>query len=154
LYVPGVPPKLPDSSYRRSYVLWIEQAPPTLVIELVSDESRGEEHDTTPNEGKFWIYENRIKSDYYAIYDPDTAKLELFHLRAGKYRKVRRDAQGHYPIRPMKLKLGAHRGTFRQLTLDWLRFFDEKGAMLLPEAKKQAQRANRERRGRLKEKQR
>ena len=130
LYVPGVPPVLPDSSYRRSYVLWNEKVPPRLLIELVSDQSRGTEHDRTPEEGKFWIYENWIKAEYYAIYDPDEAKIELFRRVRGRFVQQKPTAEGMFAIPPMKLFLGTQYETHDSMTLNWLRWFDEKGEML------------------------
>src|SRR5258708_3316099 len=52
-YVPSVPPML-DGEIRRSYVLWVEHQHPEIVIEYVSG-TGAEEHDTTPQTGKFWI---------------------------------------------------------------------------------------------------
>jgi len=129
-YVPGVPGILPDSLYRRSYVLWQERVPPTLVVELVPESSNGAEHDRTPHEGKFWIYENAIQALYYAIYDPQTVKIELYHLVEGRYQLVEADDDGLYPILPMKVRLGTQYGLHDLMTGNWLRFFDENGEML------------------------
>ena len=41
---------------------------PVLMIEFVSGDGR-EERDTTPNSGKFWVYERGIRAAYYAIYE-------------------------------------------------------------------------------------
>jgi Uma2 family endonuclease len=143
-YVPGVPPILPDSPIRRSYVLWNEHVPPTLIIELVSDESRGTEHDATPEEGKFWVYENAIKATYYAIYDPDSVRIELYHLKRGKYKRVDPGKDDLFAIPPMKLKLGTHHDTHDFMTLDWLRFYNEDGEMFLLQADVEARKAEKE----------
>ena len=59
-YVPGVPPML-DGEYRRSYVMYYEMIRPLLLIEYVSGDG-SEERDTTPETGKFWVYERAIAS--------------------------------------------------------------------------------------------
>jgi Uma2 family endonuclease len=144
-YVPGVPPVLPDSAFRRSYVLWNDLVPPTLIIELVSDESRGTEHDKTPEEGKFWIYENAIKAPYYAIYDPDTTKIELYQLKRGKYHLLNAGEDGLYAIPQMHVRLGTHYDFHDGMTLNWLRFFDEEGTMFPLQAEAEALKTEKER---------
>jgi Uma2 family endonuclease len=144
-YVPGVPAVLPDSAFRRSYVLWNEHNAPTLIIEFVSDESRGTEHDATPEEGKFWIYENAIKAAYYAIYEPELAKIELYHLKRGKYQPVAPDEKGLFAIPPMQVFLGTHFDTYDFMSLNWLRFFDEQDDMFLLQADLEVQKAEKER---------
>lgn len=130
LYVPGVPQCLPDSLVRRSYVLWQEKIPPTLVVELVSEQSRGSEHDRTPQEGKFWIYENAIKAKYYVIYDVFSVTLEVYALKDGKYELVAPDEDGLFPLPLMKVRMGTLYGEFGGETTNWLRFFDEDGELL------------------------
>lgn len=66
-YVPNVPPML-AGEVRRSYVLWKEHVRPVIVVEYVSGNG-SEERDSTPNTGKFWIYEQAIRAGYYAIFD-------------------------------------------------------------------------------------
>src|SRR4051794_1673424 len=64
-YVPDVPPVL-EGEIRRSYVLWQEGVRPLVVIEYVSGDG-SEEHDATPQTGKFWVYEQAIAAPYYVI---------------------------------------------------------------------------------------
>jgi Uma2 family endonuclease len=156
-YVPGVPPILPDSPIRRSYVLWNEHVHPRLIIELVSDESRGTEHDQTPEEGKFWIYENWIQAEYYAIYEPDEARIELFHWVDGRYVQQKPTEDGLFAIPPMNLLLGTRYETHDFMSLNWLRWFDTNGEMLETNEERlveEHQLRNRERRRANREKQR
>ncbi len=126
--VAGVPPLL-DGRPRRSYVLWNEGEAPLLAIEFTSGDGR-EEHDKTPHEGKFWVYERGIRIPYYAIYDEERANVELFGLAEGRYRPVPPNARGHLPVPPLRLELGIWRGTYRSMELAWLRFRDDAGNLL------------------------
>jgi Uma2 family endonuclease len=53
-FIPDVPPLL-DGQVRRSYVMWQEAVTPVLLIEFVSGDG-SEERDTTPLNGKVWVY--------------------------------------------------------------------------------------------------
>lgn len=128
-YVPGVGQML-DGRYRRSYVMWKEVLKPRLVIEYVSGDG-SEEHDRTPNVGKFWVYEQAIRADYYAIYDVQIPSIELYHLEDGRYRPVSADANGRYPVPPMDVALGLREGHFHSVTAPWLRAWDSSTGKLL-----------------------
>jgi Uma2 family endonuclease len=129
-YVPNVPPTLPDSSYRRSYVMWQELVRPAVVIEFVSDITRGQEHDRTPERGKFWVYEQVIAVAYYIIYDPAEVKLEVYRMAGSEYELMQPDDSGSYYIQPLRLNIGLRFESYKGLTLNWLRWFDTKGEML------------------------
>jgi Uma2 family endonuclease len=145
-YVPNRPPLL-DGQYRRSYVLWQEHIAPTLIIEIASGDG-SEERDKTPEEGKFWVYEKAVRAPFYAIFVPEPVGLEVYELVGGRYRHRKPNKRGHYAVEPMNLALGLWHGTFMNLTLDWLRFYDLHG-LLLPAASESAeqerQRAEQER---------
>ncbi|MFB2838869.1 Uma2 family endonuclease [Floridanema evergladense] len=137
-YVPGVPPRL-EGQIRRSYVFWREYTPPMIAIELASGNGE-EERDATPlsrtgegtRPGKFWVYQQIIRIPYYAIYEVNNGKLEVYHLTDFTYRKIPPNERGHYPILPMGVELGLWQGTFlnnpEQL---WLRWWDLDGNLLL-----------------------
>jgi Uma2 family endonuclease len=129
MIVEGVPPVLPDYPYRRSYVKWQELVSPTLLTELVSSDG-SEEHDRTPGTGKFWIYERVVCTAFYCIYDPITEILEVFELSGGRFRPVRPNERGHFPIPPLEVEIGLQRATFAGLTFAWVRFFDNEGRLL------------------------
>jgi Uma2 family endonuclease len=156
MIVEGVPPVLPDSLYRRSYVLWQERVPPTFLIELVSGDGR-EERDRTPQTGKFWIYENAIQARYYAIYDPENETIELYELTGGRYQTVPVNERGRYPVAGLRLELGTMRYAFAGVEVAWLRFFDADGNLLLTgeeRAEHETRRAEQETRRAEQEKQR
>jgi len=139
-YIPGVPPRL-DGKVRRSYVFWREYRPPLIAIDLVSDNG-DEERDATslyavglPKDakpGKFWIYQRVIRIPYYAIYEINNQKLEVYHLTDFSYHQIQPNERGHYPISPLEVELGLWQGSYlnnpEQL---WLRWWDSTGNLLL-----------------------
>jgi Uma2 family endonuclease len=142
-YVPNVPP-IVDGLVRRSYVMWQEElVSPHIAIEYVSGDG-SEEHDRTPETGKFWIYEQRIRARHYAIYDVKRAQLEVYRLlfRPFRYELMAANDRGHYPIDGMNVELGIWQGTFQGHAYPWLRWWDSEGR-LLPT---QEERAEQERR--------
>ncbi len=127
-YVADVDPLL-NGEYRRSYVLWNEPQPPTLVVEFASGDG-ADEHDATPPRGKFWVYERMIHAPYYAIFNVDSETLEVFELVTGRYRPVAANEQGRFPIPPLGVELGVWRGTYESYTLPWLRAYRPDGSLL------------------------
>ncbi len=145
-YVPNVPPML-DDQFRRSYVLWQEHVPPLIALEFVSGDG-SEERDRTPQRGKFWVYEQGIKIPYYAIYESNPARIEMYHLVKGKYELMKPNARGHYQIPEMGVELGISPGQYGNMTGSWMRWWDLQGNLLLTgkESEKLAnQRAEQER---------
>lgn len=137
-YVPDVAPRL-AGKIRRSYVLWREYIPPLIAIELASGNGE-EERDNTPlaglqagqKPGKFWVYERVIRIPYYAIYEVNNDKLEVYHLVDFSYQKMQPNEREHYPIPPLGVELGLWHGSYlnnpEQL---WLRWWDQEGNLLL-----------------------
>lgn len=138
-YVPGVSPML-DGEIRRSYVLWKECVRPLIVIEYVSGDG-SEEHDTTPQTGKFWVYEQAVGAAFYVIFDPQQSALEVYQLVNGRYQRMKASEQGRYFIAPMKVDLGVWEGTFRDLTGAWLRAWEPGTDKMLPLLQERAETA-------------
>ncbi|NJL02717.1 MAG: Uma2 family endonuclease [Spirulinaceae cyanobacterium RM2_2_10] len=128
-YVANVPPAL-DGQMRRSYVLWQEIIPPHIVIEFVSG-TGAEERDRTPWTGKFWVYETAIRPAYYAIYEVQKAQVEVYELVKGHYHLMSANERGHFPIEGMEVELGIWSGTYQNVALPWLRWWDRQGNLLL-----------------------
>ncbi|HEX8199263.1 MAG TPA: Uma2 family endonuclease, partial [Isosphaeraceae bacterium] len=128
-YVPGVPPLL-EGRPRKSYVLWQEFLPPLILLEFVSGDGT-EERDRTPQEGKFWVYENVIRPAYYGIYEVDPGRVEMYEHVAGKFQPQPANERGHYPIPQLGVELGIWQGSFQNMQLPWLRWWDEQGNLLL-----------------------
>jgi Uma2 family endonuclease len=128
-FVPEVP-RLLDGQMRRSYVLWREGGIPLLILEYVSGDG-AEERDRTPQEGKFWVYENRVRSSYYGIWEPNAVTLELYALHAGQYARLEPNESGRFSIARLDVELGVWRGTFGGYEAPWLRWWNPKGELLL-----------------------
>lgn len=143
-YVPGVPPTL-NGEIRRSYVLWQEIIPPLIAIEFVSRNGT-DERDTTPWQGKFWVYETVIRPAYYAIYEVKLAQVEVYQLLGNHYQLLAPNDQGHYFIASLDVALGIWQGTYQNMELPWLRWWDSQGNLLLTgeeRAQREYQRAQR-----------
>lgn len=128
--VPDVPPTL-DGEYRRSYVLWEEGMKPLLLAEFVSGDG-SEEHDKTPETGKFWVYERGINATHYAILDSARGALEVYKLIGDRYQLMEPNAAGRYPIDRLRIELGLWRGCYQLIETHWLRFWNTATGLLLP----------------------
>jgi Uma2 family endonuclease len=124
-------PSMLDGQMRRSYVLWREGVRPLLLIEYVSGDG-SEEHDTTPETGKFWVYEQAICAAYYVIFDVAKESIEVYRLDGGKYQLTSANAAGRFPIPPLGIELGLWRGTYQGLTAPWVRPWDAATGKMLP----------------------
>jgi Uma2 family endonuclease len=129
-YVPNVPPGLLKGKVRRSYVMWQEKVSPFIAIEFVSGDG-SEERDRTPETGKFWIYEQGIRAQYYAIYEREPGRVELYQLINERYQTVPGNSRGHYPVKPLGVELGIWQGEYAQMNIPWLRWWKSDGDLLL-----------------------
>ena len=152
-YVPNVPPTL-DGQSRRSYVMWQEFVAPLIVLEFVSGNG-AEERNRTPllrtdkqetKPGKFWVYENAIRPAFYGIYEVRKASVEVYSLIQNRYELVAANDRGHYPIPQLGVELGIWQGSYQNMELPWLRWWDSQGNLLLSaeRAEEERQRADRE----------
>ena len=144
-YVPQVSPLL-EGKYRRSYVLSRELQIPAVILEFASGDG-SEERDSTPLDrsqsgqvtkpGKFWVYEQVLRTPYYGIYEVQTSKLEVYRLEPvegsdeRRYRKLEPNAQGRYPIPPLQVELGVWEGWYQNQFMKWMRWWDKQGQLLL-----------------------
>jgi Putative restriction endonuclease len=126
--VPEVPP-LVDGAYRKSYVMWQELIAPLIVLEFVSGDGT-EERDQTRGKGKFWVYEQVIRAPYYGIYEVKLGQVTVYKLIGGRYELVRPNAHGHFPIEPLGVTLGIWQAKFIDMTLPWMRWYDNDGSLL------------------------
>jgi Uma2 family endonuclease len=122
--------RLLDGQMRRSYVLWREAIAPLLILEYVSGNG-AEERDRTAQEGKFWVYENRVRAAYYGIYEPNAEALEFYAQHAGQYTRLEPNERGRFRIAPLDVELGVWRGSFGGYDAPWLRWWDAQGNLLL-----------------------
>jgi Uma2 family endonuclease len=142
-YVPGVPAKL-NGQMRRSYVIWREFVPPTIVLEFASGDG-SEERDTTPYKGKQWVYEKVIRPVYYGIFSITTGDLAMFHLVDFEAQPMERDGRGHYFLPLMGIAIGVWEGAYQNQEERWLRWWNADGTLCLTgheQAEQEKQRAN------------
>lgn len=133
-YVPNVSPTLNDR-LRRSYVLWQEIVSPLIVLEFVSGKGE-EERDTTPYQGKFWVYEQAVRVPFYGIYEVSKASVEVYNLVNGRYQLLRANSRDRYSIEPLGVELGIWQGQYQNAELPWLRWWDASGNLLLTGAER------------------
>lgn len=142
-YVPGVPAKL-DGIMRRSYVLWRELVPPTIVLEFASGDGT-EERDMTPYKGKQWVYTTIIRPVYYGIFNITTGELAMFHIYDFQAHPMTRDASGRYFLPLMDVAIGVWEGAYQNQHERWLRWWSAAGELLLTgqeKAQQEKQRAD------------
>lgn len=134
-YVGNVPPLL-KGKRRRSYVMWNEIVAPLIAIEFTSGDG-SEERDVNPpsgqggEAGKFWVYEQAVRIPFYAIYEVEKASVEVYQLVSGRYQLCPANERGHYAILPLGLELGIWQGSYMNQTFPWLRWWDDRGNLLL-----------------------
>jgi Uma2 family endonuclease len=144
-YVPNVPPTL-NGIPRRSYVLWQEFIAPLIILEFVSGTGK-EERDKTPWTGKFFIYEQVIRPAFYGIYEVKTASVELYKFIENRFELVIPNDRGHYPIEQLGIEIGIWQGQYQNLNLPWLRWWDDRGNLLITGSERaeiESQRATKE----------
>jgi Uma2 family endonuclease len=148
LYVPQVHP-VAEGTIRRSYTPHLEGAPVSVVMEFLSDEDYGElSVRSTPPYGKLYFYEQILQVPAYVTYDPYDTKLEVRYLENGRYVIQTADADGRVRIPGLDLWLGIWQGERLGQTMNWLRWWDEAGNLLLwssEQAAQERQRAAQER---------
>jgi Uma2 family endonuclease len=135
--VPEVP-RLLDGQMRRSFVSWQEAVNPLVILEYASGDGT-EERDQTPNEGKFWVFERRVRSPFYGIYEPNSGGLEFYVLSARRYARAQPNEFGRFPIQTLGVELGVWQGVFAGYQMSWLRWWDQRG-ILLPTGLEKAER--------------
>jgi Uma2 family endonuclease len=147
LYVPQVHP-VAEGTIRRSYTPNLEGAPVAVVMEFLSEEENGElSVRSTPPHGKLYFYEQILQVPTYVTYDPYEPSLEVRCLQNGRYVVQTANAQGQIQIPELDLWLGVWTGKRLQHTMNWLRWWDGEGNLLLwsaEQAEQERQRAEQE----------
>jgi Uma2 family endonuclease len=148
LYVPQVKP-VETGVIRRSYTPNLEGDPVAVVMEFLSDNECGElSVRSTPPYGKLYFYEQILKVPTYITYDPYEPSLEVRCLQNEKYHLISPMENGRYWIPELELFLGIWHGERLKQTINWLRWWDRDGNLLLwssEQAEQERQRAEQER---------
>ena len=146
-YVPQVHP-VTEGSIRRSYTPNTDGAAVAIVMEFLSEADGGElSIRSTPPYGKLHFYEQIIKVPTYVTYDPYDQSLEVRYWRDGRYILESANAQGQIWIPELDLYLGIWAGERLRQTMNWLRWWDKSGNLLLwsaEQAEQERQRAEQE----------
>jgi Uma2 family endonuclease len=147
LYVPQVHP-VAEGIIRRSYTPNLEGVPIAVVMEFLSEAEGGElSIRSTPPYGKLYFYERILQVPTYVTYDPYELSLEVRCLQNGRYVLSEANAQGRVWIPDLELFLGIWWGERLQQTMNWLRWWDKAGNLLLwssEQAEQERQRAEQE----------
>ena len=131
VYIPHVLP-VPNAGSRRSYTPNLQGDLVAVVMEFLS-ETEGTEYfiRSSPPYGKMYFYETILQVPTYIIFDPFNLALEVRFLRDSKYALQTSNPKGRYWIPELSLFLGIWHGTRLGITMDWLRWWDEAGNLLL-----------------------
>lgn len=147
-YVPQVHP-VAEGIVRRSYTPNLEGDPVAVVMEFLSQEEGGElSVRSTPPYGKLYFYEQILQVPTYVTYDPYEPSLEVRCLQNQRYTVQTVDAEGRVWIPELGLWLGVWYGERLGQTMNWLRWWDSAGNLLLwsaEQAEQERQRAEQER---------
>ena len=139
LYVPRVLP-VAEGVIRRSYTPNLEGDPVAVVMEFLSETDAGEYslRPTYPY-GKLYFYEQILSIPIYVMFDPYEPRLEVRCLQDSQYVLQEPTDEGRYWIPELELFLGIWYGTRLGSTINWLRWWDEAGNMLLWSAERAEQ---------------
>ncbi len=145
----GVSDLYEDHDLRLSYVVWQEQVPPYLVVELLSPGKEQEDLGKTVREAgepptKWMVYEQILKVPYYVVFNRYTDDLRYFQLLNGRYREVTPFGQRLW-LPEAGLGLGLWQGVYRRVKRRWLRCYDAVGNWIPTPLEQANQRAEQER---------
>lgn len=131
MYVQPVAP-WPHNYPRRSYTPHTEGPVPHVVMEFLS-ETYGEEYSVefTQRIGKWYFYEQVIQVPTYVIFQPNTGRLEVYQLQAGRYQLAEANETGYYWIAGVELFLGVWQGTHESRAGNWLRWWNADQELVL-----------------------
>jgi Uma2 family endonuclease len=127
-YVPNAVSK----EARRSYTPSLEGDPVAIAMEFISETEGGEfSIRSTHPYGKLYFYEQILQVPTYVIYDPYVPSLEVRYLQNGHYVLQEANTQGQVWIPELELFLGICSGTRLGQSMNWLRWYDRSGKLLL-----------------------
>jgi len=99
---------------RKSWVVWWEGSRfPDVIIELLSDSTRHVDYGE-----KKELYARLFRTPEYYLYDPFSQEFIGYHLRAGQYAEIERDAEGRIYSPLTGLYLAVREGWLRWITAE------------------------------------
>ena len=130
-YVPKVYP-VTKGTVRRSYTQHLEGEPISIVMEFLSETENGElSVRATPPYGKLYFYQQILQVPTYVTYDPYAPSLEVRCLQNERYVIQEANDQGQVWIPELQLFLGIWSGERLGQSMNWLRWWDRSGNLLL-----------------------
>ncbi|MGB3692066.1 MAG: Uma2 family endonuclease [Spirulinaceae cyanobacterium] len=130
-YVPQVNLVAPEV-VRRSYTSNLQGEPVAVVMEFLSETDCGElSIRSTPPYGKLYFYEQILKVPTYVTYDPQEMSLEVRILTEGSYVVQEAEENSRWWIPELELFLGIWHGERLGQNINWLRWWDSEGNLLL-----------------------
>ncbi|MBD2385148.1 Uma2 family endonuclease [Cylindrospermum sp. FACHB-282] len=150
----GVPYLYENRDLRLSYVVWQESVNPYIVVELLSPGTEKEDLGQTLRNvekppGKWEVYEQILRVPYYAIFDRYKSEFRMFQLTGGSYverfHETSINSDSRFWIPEIELGLGVWQGSYKNVEMPWLRWYDKDGNWLLTTAEQERQRAEQER---------
>jgi Uma2 family endonuclease len=111
---------------RPHWTIWKEGGRyPNLIVELLSP-SMAELDRTTKKD----VYEQIFRTPEYYCYDPETRKLEGWHLNPDAYEPLTANDKGWLWSEQLELWLGVWNGTYMNRDAAWLRFHNPAGVLV------------------------
>jgi Uma2 family endonuclease len=104
---------------RGSYDLPLQPARPFWVLEYVSKYTKRKDY-----ENSFGKYERHLKVRYLLLFYPDEQELSLYQHTGKRYRTVRPNEQGRYPVPELEIEVALLDG--------WVRFWYQGELLPLP----------------------
>ena len=146
--VKGISRLYDKTDLRLSYVIWQEGISPSVIVELLSPGTEGEDLGQTkgdrPTPSKWQVYEQILRVPYYVLFDRYTDRLRAFKLVANTYEAIELN-QSRIWIDKLNLGLGLWHGEYQGITRQWLRWFDALGNWISTETEQiQQERQNTE----------
>jgi Uma2 family endonuclease len=124
---------------RKSWVVWQEGKAPDVIIELLSESTAQIDKGL-----KKQVYRDQLRVPNYYWFDPYNAEDRAgFLLQGTEYLPLLPDGQGRLPVPSLGLNLGLWRGTYRDVNMEWLRWMDAEGELLLLRQEQAAEQTHR-----------
>ncbi len=147
--VVGVSSLYEKRDLRLSYVVWQEAVNPYIVVELLSPGTEKEDlgktlRDVEKPPGKWEVYEQLLRVPYYAIFDRYKSKFRMFQLNGARYTEVNL-SNFRFWLPEIELGLGVWQGSYKNVEMLWLRWYDQDGNWILTPTEQERQKAAQER---------
>ena len=125
---------------RPYWAVWDEDGLyPHVIIELLSPSTATLDRTTKKD-----LYEQTFRTPDYFCYDPDTRRLEGWHLGNSYYEPLVPNERGWLWSKQLGLWVGTWEGQYLNETAAWPRFYDPQGLLVLTAAEDGTRRAEQE----------